>query len=136
MPTRPSISVLSHLRAFPLQGRIHPQPSVRSIATARTSELASPVPLSFTEVPKPSSQAALSQPIVILHGLFGSKQNWKALSKAMASRLNTRVLAVDLRNHGESSHSEVHDYANMANDVTQFLKEQDLDKPIIIGHSM
>jgi len=97
MLTRSSISVLSHLRTFPLQGRIHPQLSVRSIATARASELTSPVPLSFTEVPKPSPQAALSQPVVILHGLFGSKQNWKALSKAMASRLNTRVFAVVMK---------------------------------------
>ncbi|KAG0200673.1 hypothetical protein BGX28_006330 [Mortierella sp. GBA30] len=71
-----------------------------------------------------------------MHGLFGSKQNWKALSKAMASRLNTRVVTVDLRNHGESGHSDEHDYANMANDVAHFMQEQSLEKPMIIGHSM
>ncbi|KAF9901757.1 hypothetical protein EC991_005731 [Linnemannia zychae] len=110
----------------------------RSMATtASTGKLTPPVSLSFTDTPQPSPQEqAKSQPIVVMHGLFGSKQNWKALSKAMAQRLNTRVLTVDLRNHGESGHSEEHDYANMANDVAHFLKEQELEKPIIIGHSM
>jgi len=42
----------------------------------------------------------------------------------------------DLRNHGESGHAEEHDYANMANDVVHFLKEQSLENPIVIGHSM
>ncbi|KAF9987691.1 hypothetical protein BGZ65_002321 [Modicella reniformis] len=106
------------------------------MATSHPPELTPPVALSFTQVPKPSSQQSLSQPIVILHGLFGSKQNWKALSKAMASRLNTQVFALDLRNHGESGQSKVHDYTNMANDVVQFLKQQNLDKPFVIGHSM
>ncbi|KAG0047347.1 hypothetical protein BGZ83_007571, partial [Gryganskiella cystojenkinii] len=71
-----------------------------------------------------------------MHGLFGSKQNWKALSKAMATRLNTRVITLDLRNHGESGHSTEHDYPNMANDVVNFMKEQSLENPIVIGHSM
>lgn len=108
----------------------------RSIATS-TGKLTHPVSLSFTDTPKPSPQEhPRSQPIVVMHGLFGSKQNWKALSKAMAHRLNTRVITLDLRNHGESGHSEEHDYANMVNDVVHFLKEQSVDKPIVIGHSM
>ncbi|KAG0354895.1 hypothetical protein BGZ54_001421 [Gamsiella multidivaricata] len=45
-------------------------------------------------------------------------------------------MVADLRNHGESGHSSEHDYANMANDVTHFLKERNLEKPIVIGHSM
>ncbi|KAG0283220.1 hypothetical protein BGZ96_012414, partial [Linnemannia gamsii] len=105
----------------------------RSISTGK---LTPPVSLSFTDTPKPSPQEqAKAQPIVVMHGLFGSKQNWKALSKAMAQRLNTRVLTVDLRNHGESGHSKEHDYANMANDLVHFLKEQSVEKPIVIGHS-
>ncbi|KAG0348806.1 hypothetical protein BG004_004065 [Podila humilis] len=71
-----------------------------------------------------------------MHGLFGSKQNWKALSKALATRLNTQVVTVDLRNHGESEHSKDHDYPHMASDVARFLHEQSLEKPIVIGHSM
>ncbi|KAF9389592.1 hypothetical protein CPC16_005711 [Podila verticillata] len=91
------------------------------------------VALSFNDIPKPSpSKPSLSQPIVIMHGLFGSKQNWKALSKALATRLNTQ----DLRNHGESEHSKDHDYPHMAGDVARFINEQSLEKPVVIGHSM
>jgi len=64
-------------------------------SVASTSKLTPPVQLSFNDIPQPSSvQPARCQPIVIMHGLFGSKQNWKALSKAMASRLNTRVVTL------------------------------------------
>ncbi|KAF9404425.1 hypothetical protein BGZ94_004190 [Podila epigama] len=107
--------------------------SVRSMSTAKPSTVA----LSFTSVPKPQfAKPALCQPIVIMHGLFGSKQNWKALSKALATRLNTDVVTLDLRNHGESEHAADHDYPHMASDVVRFMQEQSLEKPIVIGHSM
>ncbi|KAF9898998.1 hypothetical protein BX616_003381 [Lobosporangium transversale] len=129
-------------KTLPLRGFLRtPQTVTIAIAAARpfstSTNLSSPVTLSFADVPKPVPQeAAKSQPIVILHGLFGSKQNWKSLSKAMASRLNTQVIALDLRNHGESGHSQVHDYSHMMIDVAHFLKERNLENPIIIGHSM
>lgn len=87
-------SNFSQIFSLSRQGRTRVQLPARWIGTAHGTGLTPPVALSFTEVPKPSPQEARSQPIVILHGLFGSKQNWKALSKAMASRLNTRVFAV------------------------------------------
>ncbi|KAG0000807.1 hypothetical protein BGZ80_008623 [Entomortierella chlamydospora] len=131
-------SLFQRPHSLPYNYLARAQWSTRCLATiCNTSESLSPVALAYKESPKPSPQNdSKSQPIVILHGLFGSKQNWGALSKAMASRLNTRVFAVDLRNHGESGHSQDHDYPNMANDVACFLKEQNLEKPIVIGHSM
>ncbi|KAF9977370.1 hypothetical protein BGZ73_006239 [Actinomortierella ambigua] len=108
--------------------------ATRSMSTAHKAAVAK---LSFTAVPQPvPSEPAKSKPIVVLHGLFGSKQNWKALSKAMASRLNTSVYALDLRNHGESEHIAHHDYPSMANDVDHFIKEHGIDRPMVIGHSM
>lgn len=119
----------SFLRALPRCGHLW---SVRSMSTTTPT-----VALSFNDIPKPSpSKPSLSQPIVIMHGLFGSKQNWKALSKALATRLNTQVYTVDLRNHGESEHSKDHDYPHMAGDVARFINEQSLEKPVVIGHSM
>ncbi|KAF9437911.1 hypothetical protein BGZ76_010541, partial [Entomortierella beljakovae] len=124
---RPTFSSFSWLIQTPC--------SIRHFAT--TNSKLSPVKLAYKEITKPSPLTeAKSKPIVILHGLFGSKQNWGALSKAMATRLNTEVFTVDLRNHGESGHSQEHDYPNMAKDVTCFLKERNLQSPIIIGHSM
>ncbi|KAF9158897.1 hypothetical protein DFQ27_007681 [Actinomortierella ambigua] len=108
--------------------------ATRSMSTARETAVAK---LSFSAVAPPfPSQPAKSKPIVILHGLFGSKQNWKALSKAMASRLNTNVYSLDLRNHGESEHIARHDYPSMAKDVDHFIKEHSIDRPMVIGHSM
>ncbi|GAB3561178.1 alpha/beta fold hydrolase [Spirosoma luteolum] len=73
--------------------------------------------------------------IVILHGLFGSSDNWLTHSKTIAG-LGYRVFALDQRNHGQSPRHEEHDYAGMASDLHTFLVDQKLDNPILIGHSM
>ncbi|KAI8898737.1 Alpha/Beta hydrolase protein, partial [Globomyces pollinis-pini] len=74
--------------------------------------------------------------ILILPGLFGSKQNWKSISKSLCKKLDTKICALDLRNHGDSPHSDVHDYDSMADDVSYFVKKHGWDKVTLIGHSM
>ncbi|EAU85248.2 mitochondrial protein [Coprinopsis cinerea okayama7 len=74
--------------------------------------------------------------VVILHGFFGSKRNWGTLSKTLMERLQRPVYALDLRNHGESPHSEVMTYEAMANDVWRFINEKNLSEVSLIGHSM
>jgi pimeloyl-ACP methyl ester carboxylesterase len=86
--------------------------------------------------PQDRQTATDQHPIIILHGLFGSKQNNRSISKAIARDLGTRVYALDLRNHGESPHHPVHDYMSMADDVQEFIQEHSLQKPTLIGHSM
>ncbi|TGZ83384.1 alpha/beta-hydrolase [Ascodesmis nigricans] len=71
-----------------------------------------------------------------MHGLFGSKQNHRSISKALAKDLNTPVYALDLRNHGDSPHVKRHDYLSMASDVTHFINSHNLESPILVGHSM
>ncbi len=73
-------------------------------------------------------------PIVILHGVFGSCDNWLTVSKGLAE--TNKVYLLDARNHGQSPHSEDFNYNVMAHDLYTFIKEQHLDKPIIVGHSM
>ncbi|KAJ3105939.1 hypothetical protein HDU97_007285 [Phlyctochytrium planicorne] len=80
--------------------------------------------------------AASNIPLVILHGLFGSKQNWRSLSKALAQRLESRVIAVDLRNHGESPHSPIHTFDAMGDDLRLLLKDLKIDHANLMGHSM
>ncbi|KAF6241582.1 hypothetical protein HO173_000293 [Letharia columbiana] len=75
-------------------------------------------------------------PLIVLHGLFGSKQNNRSISKALARDLKSRVYALDLRNHGDSPHDAVHDYAAMADDLEEFIQQHDLRLPTLIGHSM
>lgn len=73
-------------------------------------------------------------PLIILHGLFGSLDNWMSLGKYWSN--NHTVFLVDQRNHGQSSHSLEHSYQAMAQDLLEFMDEHKIDKPIILGHSM
>ncbi|QMW00246.1 alpha/beta fold hydrolase [Spirosoma foliorum] len=73
--------------------------------------------------------------IVILHGVFGSSDNWLTTSKTIAA-YGYRVFALDQRNHGQSPRSNDQDYQSMAADLREFLIDQNLDNPILVGHSM
>ncbi len=74
------------------------------------------------------------QPIIILHGLFGMSDNWLTISKSFAD--NHQVFLIDLRNHGQSPHSEEFSYQIMADDLKDFITDHDIENPILIGHSM
>ena len=74
------------------------------------------------------------QPILILHGLFGSLDNWQTLGKQFADHFSVYLL--DLRNHGKSPHSSIMDYPSMAEDIAQFIHQHQLPAPHLIGHSM
>lgn len=73
--------------------------------------------------------------IVILHGLFGSSDNWLTINKTIAAR-GYRVFAIDQRNHGQSPRSDDHDYTSLASDLREFLIDQQLDNAVLVGHSM
>lgn len=74
------------------------------------------------------------QTILILHGLFGSKRNWHSIARRLSGQF--QVFALDLRNHGESEHSESMSYQDMVEDVLQFISNQDLGEVSMVGHSM
>jgi len=74
------------------------------------------------------------RPLVILHGLFGSSDNWRGIAKQLA--MYAQVITVDLRNHGLSPHSSEQSYALMAEDLAELFERLQLDKVNIIGHSM
>jgi len=74
------------------------------------------------------------QPIVILHGLLGSLDNWRGLAKQLATKV--QVISVDLRNHGRSPHSAEQTYQLMADDLVELLDELGLDKVDLVGHSV
>lgn len=74
------------------------------------------------------------RPVVILHGLFGSKRNWRGVAQRLGA--DYRVVTVDLRNHGESPHASEMNYTAMAADIGLLLEQLDLDDVDLIGHSM
>ncbi len=74
------------------------------------------------------------EPIIILHGVFGSSDNWQSVGKVLAN--NWEVYLVDQRNHGLSPHSDVFDYPTMADDIAELITREQLGKVTIVGHSM
>ena len=72
--------------------------------------------------------------IVILHGVFGSGDNWGTFIKPWATQY--KVHLVDLRNHGRSPHAIPISYELMAADVAQYITANCKASCHIIGHSM
>jgi len=72
--------------------------------------------------------------LVILHGLYGSSDNWVTIAKNIS--LHFSVILPDLRNHGHSPHSEIHDYESMSSDLHELASDLGLRKFFLAGHSM
>jgi len=79
-------------------------------------------------------QSGEGNPLIILHGLFGSGDNWVTVTKQLAEHFSVFVL--DQRNHGRSPHSPVHTYLSMADDLLEFISDNKLENSFILGHSM
>jgi esterase len=73
-------------------------------------------------------------PLLILHGLLGSGDNW--IPHAMLLAANFTVFTIDLRNHGRSPHADAFDYEVMAADLAEFVEDQHLAAIHLLGHSM
>jgi esterase len=74
------------------------------------------------------------EPVIILHGLFGSSTNWQSIGRKLAGQYH--VFAVDQRNHGNSPHAGQMDYGNMADDILDFMEQHGLRETNVLGHSM
>lgn len=74
------------------------------------------------------------EPIILIHGLFGDLDNLKSISRHLKDHYS--VINVDVRNHGQSPHSDKMSYAQMADDVIAVADAEQLDKFHLLGHSM
>ncbi|WP_353721426.1 alpha/beta fold hydrolase [Dyadobacter sp. 676] len=75
------------------------------------------------------------KPLLILHGVFGFLDNWLTIGKAISEH-GYRVYLVDQRNHGRSPHEAPLNFPTMAADLREFLNQQNIGSPILLGHSM
>jgi esterase len=73
-------------------------------------------------------------PLIILHGLFGSSDNWMTIAKTLGDTFT--VYLPDQRNHGQSPHSDIEDYDSMRDDVFELANDLKLKKFFLVGHSM
>ena len=73
-------------------------------------------------------------PLVILHGLFGSLDNWFSIAKELVEHYT--LYLVDQRNHGDSPHSNEWNYGVMVEDLRELLDAEGLESVYLMGHSM
>ena len=73
-------------------------------------------------------------PLIILHGLFGSSDNWQSFAKSIADQY--QVITIDIRNHGNSSHVDDFDFDLIHHDLIETLNYIGIDRYDMMGHSM
>jgi len=73
-------------------------------------------------------------PLIILHGLFGTSDNWQTFGKKLAEHFS--VYLIDQRNHGRSPHLPEMNYPVMAEDLRQFMEANWIHEAHVLGHSM
>lgn len=120
-----------HIAGIQLSKATSPRPWMRSFhasATLRAVDLAYRL--------HDDNGKAKGDPIVMVHGLFGSKRNNQSVANVFARTLSRPVYALDTRNHGDSPHHKAHNYTAMAEDVEAFLTTHKLANSTLIGHSM
>lgn len=72
-------------------------------------------------------------PLLIAHGLYGSARNWGVIAKRLSDE--RQVVAVDMRNHGDSPRNESHTYPELAADLAEVIAAHG-GQMDVIGHSM
>lgn len=83
-----------------------------------------------------TESSSLKSPLIIMHGLFGSKTNWQSVSKVLNKTLGRTIYAVDARNHGNSPHTDDFSYELLGGDIKQMVDSISVDKVCLMGHSM
>lgn len=74
------------------------------------------------------------EPLFILHGLYGSSDNWLSIAKVLEGYF--RVILVDQRNHGQSPHSSSNSFSDLTSDLIELFDDLCIEKAFILGHSM
>jgi pimeloyl-ACP methyl ester carboxylesterase len=114
---------------------------IASKSTDAFSTAVNTVDLHYTDFVIPEPNNADAPPVLLLHGLLGNRRNFATIGRSLAQQLEKprRVTAVDLRNHGDTAAAQaVPDmtYTDMAADVLQFLDRHEIDRAVLVGHSM
>jgi pimeloyl-ACP methyl ester carboxylesterase len=81
----------------------------------------------------PAATPTSAPPLLIAHGLFGSARNWGVIARRLSDR--REVLAVDMRNHGDSPRFPTQSYPDMAADLAGVIAAHG-GRADVLGHSM
>jgi len=75
-----------------------------------------------------------ADPVILVHGITENSTFWAPVADRLTS--TNRIIALDLRGHGQSSNAESYDLAAMASDVVAVAEATGVDRPQIVGHSL
>ncbi len=81
-----------------------------------------------------SNSTGSGQPLIILHGLFGSYDNLAGIARTLSDQW--QVISIDLPNHGQSPHSNVMNYTSMVADLVDTTESLNIDQCAVLGHSL
>ena len=73
--------------------------------------------------------------VILMHGMFGSLSNLGNLGRQLLKQ-NHRVIAVDLRNHGDSPHEQAMSIPLMAADIIELMDDLAIEQSHLVGHSL
>lgn len=73
-------------------------------------------------------------PMVLVHGMGWSSSTWEQVAPTLAK--TRRVIALDLRGHGESVWTPTYSFEQMRDDLLEFADRLGLGKFLLCGHSM
>lgn len=72
------------------------------------------------------------QPLVVFHGIFGDRNNWKTVIQKISGY---RIYLVDLPGHGETPSPLSWTLPDMAKDGWAWLESVGIVNPVLLGHS-
>ena len=81
-----------------------------------------------------SRETGAGEPIVILHGLFGSARNWQSIAQKLS--ISNHVFTIDLPNHGSSGWTNCMSYGNLSRIISKFIVENNIEGATVLGHSL
>jgi pimeloyl-ACP methyl ester carboxylesterase len=86
--------------------------------------------MAYREWPCPDA----SRVLVLIHGITGSSLSWVRVAPALAQ--SSRVIAVDLKGHGDTDRAETgHRFSDQAREVSWLCQSLGIERACVIGHS-
>ncbi|XP_015909875.3 sn-1-specific diacylglycerol lipase ABHD11 [Parasteatoda tepidariorum] len=95
-----------------------------------------PIKLSYKVFKPAGGKGKNLSPIIFIHGLSGSKENWIDIAQLIADGSQRTAYAYDARNHGDSQFTESFNFDLNVEDLFQFMDTIDVPKAVLVGHSM
>lgn len=99
-----------------------------------TKDIIKPINLNYIDINETGDISA--QVLLLVHGSGSSKATWSSIIKPLKSKY--RIVAIDLRGHGDSPMPLDSDYSieEMVADVNSVVEKLDLQRVIFVAHSM